>query len=87
MKLKYAFEIVNMGEEQVAVPVGENAGNLSGVLKLNPEGAEILDMLKQDTTEDNIVNVLSTKYENDRDELGRYVHDIVRKFFEIGILE
>ncbi len=77
MKLKYSLEMVDMGSEVIAVPVGNDANKMRGVLKLNIEGKEILEYLKSDTTMDEIVNSLAVKYQNDRGVLEKYVQKII----------
>lgn len=81
MKLKYTFETVNMGDEIILVPVGENASEVHGVIKLNAEGKEIVDVLQNNTTEEFIIQMLMGKYSNDPDEIKKYVKDV------IGILQ
>ena len=46
MKLKNTFESVDMGNEIIMVPVGKSAEQVQGVLKLNAEGLEIMNMLE-----------------------------------------
>ena len=87
MRLKYSFELMDMGNEIIAVPVGENAGQLRGVVRLNKSGAVILELLKTDTTEDEMVNILAEKYENGRSDLSLYVHTVVEKLRKDGIIE
>ena len=77
MKLKHIFETVNMGDEFVAVPVDDSTNALHGVLKLNKEGAEIFEMLKNETTEESIIKTLSEKYDNDRKNLTENVHTFI----------
>ena len=77
MKLKYTFESIDMGDEFVSVPVGKGADNVHGVLKLNKEGQEILDLLQTDTTEALIVDALAAKYDNDRKSLEDYVKGFI----------
>ena len=82
MKLKYTFENVNMGDEIVSVPVGEAANAVRGILKMNNSGKEIIDLLKEDTTEEKILNHLMSKYDNNKDDLLaniREIIDILRK--------
>ena len=60
MKLKYVFETVDMGDEYIAVPVGRNANQMRGILKLNKSGSEILECLSKETTEEESVCVRKT---------------------------
>lgn len=87
MKLKYTFDAVNMGDEIVSVPVGKGADELHGIVKMNKSGQEIMDFLKEDTSVEKIVDALSAKYENDREELISDVLHIVDELRKAGILD
>ncbi len=87
MKLKYSFETIDMPDEIVAVPTGENAESLRGVVKLNKEGLEIFELLKEETTEEKIVDILDAKYQNDRETLAGYVHATVEALRKNGLIE
>lgn len=86
MKLKYTFESVELGDEIVGVPVGESVRKIHGVLKLNKEGAEILQLLKTETTKEDIVKALSKKYENDPGTLSEYVHAFIGQLRSLDLL-
>jgi hypothetical protein len=87
MKLKYSFDAVDMGEETIAVPVGDGADQMHGVVKLNKSGCEIMDLLKEEITIDDIVNNLAAKYDNSKEELKKYVLHVVEELRKAGILE
>ena len=87
MKLKYRFESVDMGDEIVAVPVGDGAAQVSGVLKLNTEGREILSLLEKEISEEQLVDTLAAKYENDRDTLVNYVRAVLEKLRTANLLD
>ena len=86
MKLKYTFETVDMGEETICVPVGKGAAEVHGVLKLNAEGREILERMKEEITEEAIVDTLAAKYENDRAVLAAYVRNVVDSLRSAGLI-
>ena len=86
MKLKYEFEIVDMGDEFVAVPVGKKANQLGGVLKLNKTGVEILDCLSKDITEDGLISFLSDKYDNSIESIENIVHDTIKEFRKLELI-
>ena len=73
MKLKCDFEIVEMDNEVIAVPIGDGASQVKGVIKMNKSGQEI----KNDTTEEKIVAVLSNRYEDEIQRISGYVHEVV----------
>lgn len=77
MRLKHSFESIEMGDEIVAVAVGTGAENVHGVLKMNKAGQEIIEMLGNEITENQIVDKLAQKYDNDRELLETYVHEVV----------
>lgn len=87
MKLKYAFDAVNMGDEIVSVPVGKGADQIHGIVKMNKSGQEIMDLLKEDTTVEKIVDILSERYDNDRENLKSDVLRIVDALRNAGIIE
>lgn len=87
MKLRCAFEMVNMENEIIGVPVGENAHLIRGVLKLNKEGQEIIELLKNDTTEALIEDTLIAKYDNNRSDLVDYVRKTLAVLRCNGLIE
>lgn len=87
MKLKYKLEMVNMGNEIIAVPIGENAQQLQGVLKINKEAKEIINLLQMDVSEEEIVTHLAKKYENEYDDLKPLVHKFISRIQELGLLD
>lgn len=86
MKLKYDFKVMDLDEETIAVPLGCNGDNFNGVLKLNASGALLLDLLRQDTTEETIVAQLQKDYDTSVDELTAFVHDFVVKLQEADLI-
>ena len=81
MKLKSIFETVYMDNEYIAVPVGEGSNSVKGVLKLNESGKEIFDLLVNGTSKEDIIELLSAKYDNNKNILERYVDN----FFNVLI--
>lgn len=87
MKLKCLFESIEMGDEIIMVPVGNKADQVHGVLKLNESGQQILEMMANDTTEKEIVDILVKKYENDRLNLEDYVHSVIMTLRNNNLLD
>lgn len=87
MKIKYAFEIVDMGEEKIAVPVGKEAESLHGVIKLNKQGYEIFKQLLDGRTETEIINALNEKYDDDLQTIKMYYEEFINTLAEIKIVE
>lgn len=79
MKLKYTFETVDMGDEKILVPVGEGASNVQGVLRINQEGLDIVSLLKNEITEEQIVENLTDKYEDEKESLIKHVQRVLEE--------
>ena len=87
MKAKFQFEIMELDDDMVAVPMGDGAESYHGVLKINETAAAILKLLAEDTTEEQIVKVLLEEYTGDRAEIARYTHEYIEKLIAEGIVE
>ena len=86
MKSKYILEKMELDGEIVAVPVGENASELHAVLNLNGEAMRILELLQQETTEDEIMDTLLKEYTGDPEEIRAYVRQFLKTLEEEGLL-
>lgn len=87
MKAKYSFEIMNLDDEQVAVPVGDGADKFHGILKVNETAVALLKLLEQDTDEEKIVDAILQEYEGEKEQIAEYVHEFVEKLITEGIVE
>ena len=87
MKAKYSFEMMELDDGLVAVPVGDGANQFRGVLKVNDTAAAILKLLEQDTTEEAIVEAVLKEYAGDKDEIAGYVHEYIENLTAEGIVE
>ena len=87
MKLKYKFEIVEVGDDITAVPVGDGADVMHGVLQLNDAAADIMRLLEKDTTEPEIVDAIYEMYDVEKQELTGQVHDFIETLKKDGIIE
>ena len=87
MKSKYTFEKMELDDEIVAVPVGESAADLHAVLNVNEEAMRILELLKEETTEESIVAQLLKEYTGEKEEIAAYVHQYIEQLAVEGLLE
>ncbi len=87
MKLKYTFEIMEIDDQLMAVPVGENADELHGIVRLNKTGSFIFECLKEDISEEEIVEKLSEKYDSSLDEVKEDVRSYLSQLKEAGLIE
>ena len=86
MKLKCEFETTELGDEIIAVPVGDNAGSFGGVLNLNDSAAAILKLLQKDTTVEKIVSALLEEYEGTTEEMTAVVEKFIDKLRKENLL-
>ena len=87
MKAKYSFEVMDLDDGKVAVPVGAGAEHFHGVLKVNDTAMAILKLLEQETTEEMIVDAILREYEGEKEQIAGYVHEFVEKLTAEGIVE
>ncbi len=86
MRLKCDFEVMELNEEKIAVPVGDNASIFQGVIKLNETAAFILNLLKQETSEEAIVGALLSEYDADKETIEKDVKKYITKFTDMGLI-
>ena len=63
MKVKKGYVLREVADQFVVVPTGEEALNLKGMLTLNKSGKMLWEMLLNETTEENLVQALLSKYQ------------------------
>ena len=87
MKLKYSFENMELDDYVLAVPVGNDAQNFRAAIRLNSSAVEIFDMLKEETSEDEIVSALVKRHGDDRVEVAGFVHEFIEGLKKVAIIE
>ena len=87
MKLKPGFITHTVGNTQMMVATGPAAKVFHGLIRSNETAAFIVDCLKKETTEQEIVEAMGREYDAPEAVIARDVHAIVEKLREIGALE
>lgn len=88
MKLKYNFVTNEVADKIVAVAVGEDLEKFNGFIKMNDTGAYIFNILKNDVTEDEIVEAMKKDYEDATEqEIRETVSEFVGKLKDADVLE
>ena len=86
MKLKFKFTTTSVMDEIVAVPI-DSGDQFNGVLTINETMKDIMELLVEDRTEDELTKILMNKYTNvSSDEMKAAVHDVCMKLKNEGIL-
>jgi hypothetical protein len=85
MKLKQSFIVQDIGDTQFLVPLGGEA--FKGIVRSNGTAAFIVDCLKEETTEEAIVDAMCREYNAPRDVIAADVKEILEKLRCINALE
>lgn len=86
MKLKDGFITHDSDGEQIMVAVGGEADNFHGLVRSNKTAAFIIDCLKQENTEEQIVDAILAKFDASRDVVRKDVHNIIEGLRKIGAI-
>lgn len=87
MKLRYQLAYMELDGEISAVPVGPGADSFRGMLKLNGSGAELLNLLEEETTPDRVHARLKERYpDSDDREIGGMLADFLNRLLREGLL-
>ena len=88
MKLKYNFVTNEVADKIVSVAVGDDLQKFNGFIKMNDTGAYIFNMLKNDVTEEEIVEAMKKDYSDaTEEEIKETVSGFVGKLKDADVLE
>ena len=85
MKLKSDFITQTIEDTQFLISVGDES--FRGIVRSNRTAAFIVDCLKEETTEERIIDAMCGKYDAPREEIAADVKRILDTLREIGALE
>ena len=85
MKLKDSFITQDIEDTQFMVAVGESSFN--GIVRSNRTAAFIVDCLREETTEAQIVDAMCRRYDAPKETIASDVHGIIGKLRGIGAIE
>jgi hypothetical protein len=85
MKLKNDFITQTIDETQFLIPVGTESFN--GIVRSNKTAAYIVDLLKEETTEEKIIDALCARYDASREVITTDVRKILDTLRSINALE
>lgn len=84
MKLKEGFITHNSDDEQIMVAAGNV--KFSGLVRSNMTAAFIVDMLKEETTKEQIVQAMIAKYDAPEELISKDVEGILNSLRSIGAI-
>ena len=85
MKLNENFLTQEIDDTQVMVATGDTAFN--GIVRSNQTAAEIVDLMKEETTRDAVVDKMCAKYDASRDEIAADVDMVIASLRKVGALD
>ena len=85
MKIKSDFIIQDVDDAQFLVPVGAEA--FSGIVRSNKTAAFIVNCLKVDTTEEEIIDAMCEKYDAPREKIAADVAKVLDTLRKVNALE
>ena len=85
MRLKDGFITYEGAEEHIIVPAG--GLSFSGMVRSNKTAGYIVECLKDEVTEEEIVEKMLAKYDAPKERITKDVGDILAKLRGIGALE
>lgn len=86
MRLKYTFEMMELDDSIIAIPLGTGATEFRGVIKLNDTAAFMLNLLKNEITEEQLVKAVAKEYDMPCDFLVDDVKQYLNEFNERKML-
>ena len=86
MKLKPDFQIVQMANDYMLVPTGDQIDSFNGTVILNEVSAFILNQLKEDLEKEDLVERLVREFDVESATAREDVDVAVEKLKQIGIL-
>ncbi len=86
MRLHEEFAVHDAGDEQIMVATGSMVGNFNGLVRSNATAAFIVDQLKEDTTEEQIVEAMYAQYDAPKEVIAADVARIIAQLRSIGAI-
>ena len=84
MKLKSTFITHNSGNEQLMISAG---GDFNGMVRSNSTAAEIINILKNETTREAIISAMLDKYEVEEAVVSADVDKVIEALRGIGAID
>ena len=86
MKIVSGLILRELAGETIAVPTGEAAVQLSGLISLNASGKFLFELLQRDMSEDQLVDAFLQAYEIDEETARADIREYVAQFRDSGLI-
>ncbi len=85
MKIKSTFIRHDSDGETMLIPTGNES--FSGIVRGNKTMGAIMDLLAEDTTEDDVVAAMTERFEAPEDTIRADVHKVIESLRQVGALD
>lgn len=87
MKLKSGIVMEKTGDEYIVVATGEAARSFNGIIRNNKTANFVFEQLKEDKTEEELVDALLERYDVSREKAQTDVKALIAKIREAGLID
>lgn len=87
MHLVEGFVLRQTLDEWVAVPCGQSALRMSGLVSMNETGAFLFSALQHEHSEESLISLLMENYDTDEETASQDVHNFVECLRKKNLLE
>ena len=84
MKLKDTYITYDSDGEQILL---DTSSSFAGLIRNNKTAAFIVECLKEDTTQEKIVEAMFEKYDAPKEVLAKDVSEVIEKLRKVGALD
>lgn len=86
MRVNEFFEITDVAGEYLAIPIGNDANSINGVVVLNEASAFLLKQMKAPKSKADLVDLLISEYEVDFTNAKKDIDELIEKLIKIGLV-
>ena len=86
MRIKEGFILRKVGKQYVVAATGKASKDFNGMIRLNASAAYVFELLKEDMTEEALVDALLKEYDVDEETAKLDVDAFLSKLKEAGAL-
>lgn len=87
MKVRSGFKLMKVGVQNLVVAVDERAEEFNGMIRLNPTGAFLWELLEKEAEKEELVAALLSEYEIDKETAETDADRFLSILTDNGILE
>ena len=86
MKMCDDFELVDVADEYMAIPVGEKADSVKGMFVLNDAAAFLLENMRENKSKEELVSLLIKYYDVDREKASADITEMLDEMKATGLI-